>query len=171
MSDSVTLWTVSCRLCPVDFSGKNAEVGCCFLLQRIFPTQGLNPRLVCWQADSLPSEPPGKPWSWISHSISDTPHRVSWPSPAWCPLKCLFLALATCMGLVPISCSYQGLPPLSWPRELLETIPDQFFTLRGNKTSIHFTLWTNNVTCYINKKRILRPSSQLTVPVEGIQDD
>ena len=29
-----------------------------------FPTQGLNPHLLCllhWQADSLPSEPPGKP--------------------------------------------------------------------------------------------------------------
>ena len=136
VSDSVTLWTVSCRLlCPKAFSGKNTGVGCYFLLQQIFPTQGLNPRLMHWQADSLPSEPCGKPWSWISHSISDTPHRVNWPSPAWCPLKCLFLAPATCMGLVPISCSSQGLPPLSRSRELLETIPDQFFTLRGSKTS------------------------------------
>ena len=50
-------------------------------------------------------------------------------------------------------------------------IPNQFFTLTGNETSIHFTLWTKNVTCHISKKKILRPSSQLTVPVEGIQDD
>ena len=39
-------------------------MGCHFLLQGIFPTQGLNPRLLCllhWQAGSLPLAPPGKP--------------------------------------------------------------------------------------------------------------
>ena len=41
------------------FPGKNTGVGCHALLQGIFPTQGLNPGLP--QADSLPSEPPGKP--------------------------------------------------------------------------------------------------------------
>ena len=38
-------------------SGKNAEVGCHFLLQGIFPTQRLNPHplpLLHWQADPLP---------------------------------------------------------------------------------------------------------------------
>ena len=34
-------------LCPWDFPGKNTGVGCQFLLQGIFPTQGLNPRLLC----------------------------------------------------------------------------------------------------------------------------
>ena len=32
-------------LCPWDFPGKSAGVGCHFLLQEIFPTQGLNPGL------------------------------------------------------------------------------------------------------------------------------
>ena len=32
-------------LCPWDFPGKNTEVGCHFLLQGIFPTQGSNPGL------------------------------------------------------------------------------------------------------------------------------
>ena len=32
-------------LCPWDFPGKNTGVGCHFLLQGIFPTQGLNPSL------------------------------------------------------------------------------------------------------------------------------
>ena len=44
-------------LCPWDSLGKNTGVGCHFLLQGIFPTQGSNPRLPClldWQADSLP---------------------------------------------------------------------------------------------------------------------
>ena len=33
-------------LCPWDFPGKNTGAGCHFLLQGIFPTQGLNPRLL-----------------------------------------------------------------------------------------------------------------------------
>ena len=32
--------------CPWDFPGKNTGVGCHFLLQEIFPTQGLNPGLL-----------------------------------------------------------------------------------------------------------------------------
>ena len=49
--------------CPTlwDFPDKNTGVGCHFLLQGIFPTWGLNPRLLRWQADSLLSSPPGKP--------------------------------------------------------------------------------------------------------------
>ena len=60
MSDSLGphgLWPTR-LLCPSDFSGKDNGVGCHFLLQGIFPTQGLNLAL---QADSLPSGPPGKP--------------------------------------------------------------------------------------------------------------
>jgi len=48
-------------LCPWDCPGKNTGVGCHFLLQRIFLTQGSNLHLPHWQVDSLPSEPPGKP--------------------------------------------------------------------------------------------------------------
>ena len=33
-----------------------------FLLQGIFPDQGLNPHLLHWQADSLPLSYPGSPW-------------------------------------------------------------------------------------------------------------
>ena len=40
--------------------GKNAGDSCHFLLQGIFPTQGLNPCLQHWQVDSLPLVPPGK---------------------------------------------------------------------------------------------------------------
>ena len=50
-------------LCPWNFPGKNT-VGYQFLLQELFPTQGLNPRLLHllhWQVDSLPLAPPGKP--------------------------------------------------------------------------------------------------------------
>ena len=61
---SGTLWTVARLLCPWDFPGKNTGVCCHFLLQGIFLTQGLKTHLLyllCWQADSSPLIPPGKP--------------------------------------------------------------------------------------------------------------
>ena len=39
-------------LCPWDSPCKNTGVGCHFLLQGIFPTQGSNPHLLHWQEDS-----------------------------------------------------------------------------------------------------------------------
>ena len=48
-------------LCPWDSPGKNTGMGCCALLQGIFPTQGLNSHLLPYQAGSLPLEPPEKP--------------------------------------------------------------------------------------------------------------
>ena len=56
--------------CPWNFPGKNNGVGCHFLLQGIFLTQGSNPHLLCllrWQVDYLLLKPPGKP---INHIIS-----------------------------------------------------------------------------------------------------
>ena len=50
-------------LCPWDFPGKNTGVGCHFLLQGIFLTQGSNPCLLHWQADSLPLSHLGSPES------------------------------------------------------------------------------------------------------------
>ena len=79
------LWSLFCflRICaqvlqlcltlgdPMDFSppgssvhGINTGVGCHALLEGIFPTQGLNLCLLSllhWQADSVSTEPPGKP--------------------------------------------------------------------------------------------------------------
>ena len=45
-------------ICPRDSPGKNTGVGWHFLLQGIFPIQRLNPRLLHWQASSLPLGPP-----------------------------------------------------------------------------------------------------------------
>ena len=57
-----TSWTEAARLlCPWNFPDKNTGVGCHFLLQRIFLTQGLNPRVLHWQADSLPLSHLGSP--------------------------------------------------------------------------------------------------------------
>ena len=74
MSDSWQpheLWPAR-LLCPWDFPGKNTGMGCHFLPQGIFLTQGSNPgikpRSPVLQADSLPSDPPRKPCSlvWVS---------------------------------------------------------------------------------------------------------
>ena len=46
-----------------NFSGKNTEMGCHFLLQGIFPTQELNPgllHLLHWLSGFFSAEPPGK---------------------------------------------------------------------------------------------------------------
>ena len=51
-------WTIAYWLLrPRDFLGKGTGVGCHFLLQRIFLTQGSNPGLPALQENALPSEP------------------------------------------------------------------------------------------------------------------
>ena len=66
MSDSIIPWTVA-RQAPLSmgFPSKNTGVGCHFLLQGIFPTQGSNWHLLSLlhlQTGSLPLVPPGKPY-------------------------------------------------------------------------------------------------------------
>ena len=51
--------------CLRNLSGKNTRLGCHFLLQRIFLTQGLNScllHLLQWQVDSLTLSHLGSPW-------------------------------------------------------------------------------------------------------------
>ena len=50
-----------------DSPGKNTGGGCHILLLWIFPTRGLNPGFLHWQADSLSTESPGKPHTFIHH--------------------------------------------------------------------------------------------------------
>ena len=61
---SATPWTVAHQAAlSMGLSGKNTGGGCHALLQGIFPTQGLNPSLLCllhWQASTLPLAPPGR---------------------------------------------------------------------------------------------------------------
>ena len=59
--------------------GKNTGVGCHFLLQGIFQTQGSNPRLSCLlhgQKGSLPLAPPGK----LTTQLQPVPLPTGWPS-------------------------------------------------------------------------------------------
>ena len=56
-----TPWTVAHQVpLSLGFFRQNTGVGCQFLLQGIFPTQGSNLHLPLWQSDSLSTEPPGK---------------------------------------------------------------------------------------------------------------
>ena len=83
-SDSLWSYGLSAArlLCPWDFPGKNTEVGCHFLLQGIFPTQGLNPSLLHWQVNSLPLSHQGSPFQ----LISEIPCRRKWqPTPVFLP--------------------------------------------------------------------------------------
>ena len=60
----VTAWTVAHppgSSVLTNSPGKKTGVGCHLLRQGIFAAQGLNPGLPSLQADSLPSQPPGKP--------------------------------------------------------------------------------------------------------------
>ena len=59
---TVTFWTVACQVPPsMGFPSKNIGVGCHFLLQGIFPDPGVKAGSPALQADSLLSEPLGKP--------------------------------------------------------------------------------------------------------------
>ena len=64
MSDSATPWIIAHQApLSMNFPGKNTGVGSYFLLQEIFPTQGSNQGInLALQAESLLSEPPGKPF-------------------------------------------------------------------------------------------------------------
>ena len=85
MSDSLQphrLWPAR-LLCPWDFSSKNTGVGCHFLLQGTFLTQGSNPSLLTllhWQADSLPPNHLGIPKGWRARpkSVENTYSWVTW---------------------------------------------------------------------------------------------
>ena len=55
---------------PQDFPGKNTGVGCHFLLQGNFLTQGMNPYFLLWQGDSLPLSHQG-------NNFFDSPFVVS----------------------------------------------------------------------------------------------
>ena len=72
--------------CPWDFPGKNTGGGCHLLLQQIFLTQGSNPCLLHWQADSSPLSHQGSPKPMIHPTYSK---RQNWS------LRPIYLLLPT----------------------------------------------------------------------------
>ena len=65
-----TPWTVA-RQAPlsVDSPGKNTGVGCHFLLQGVFLTQGSNLPLLHWQADSSLLSHLGSSFAWVENAL------------------------------------------------------------------------------------------------------
>ena len=72
-------------LCPWDSPNRNTGVGCHFLLQGIFLTQGSNPGLLIFciagsllncRGNSLLTEPPGKLALHISSDLSENDHGM-----------------------------------------------------------------------------------------------
>ena len=114
-------------LCPWDFPGKNAGVGCYFLLQGIFPTQGSNPGLPhCRQIlYCLSHQGSPKILEWVVYPFS---RGSSW-SRNWTAVSCLLYQLSYQGRSIPKSSGifkssfiliYQKhLPSLSLPHWLL----------------------------------------------------
>ena len=67
----VTLWTVACQdPLSMEFSRQEYWSGLPFPSPGAYPTQGLNPHLLHWQANSWPRVPPGKPrWQLYNYFI------------------------------------------------------------------------------------------------------
>ena len=71
-------------LCPWNFPGKSTGVGCHFLLQGIFPTQGLNPGLLHCRQTLYPLSHQGRESQWrvcygeshFHHNLRET-YRMS----------------------------------------------------------------------------------------------
>ena len=74
-------------LCPWDSPGKNTGVGCHFLLQGIFPTQGSNPGLPhCrWILYQLSHEGSPRILEWVAYLFS----RGSFRSRNWAGVSCI----------------------------------------------------------------------------------
>ena len=109
--------------CPWNFPDKNTGVGCHFLLQRIFPIQGLNLLLSCllhWQADALPLSHLGSP-----RSKRKCNNNV--PMQNWKTIACLSLVYIggwALPGKVGFSLGSHKWRPMDWiePTHLLSDI-------------------------------------------------
>ena len=65
-------------LCPGDSLSKNTGVGCHFLLQGVFLTQGLNSCLLYWQANSPRLKHQGGPHTIITTIYNISPSTLKW---------------------------------------------------------------------------------------------
>ena len=137
----VTPWTVAHVLqAPVsmEFSRQEYSVGCHFLLQGIFLTQGSNLSLLHWQMDSLPLIQLQFSYSVVSDSLR--PHGLQHarlpyplPTPGACSNSCpssWWCHPTILSSVVPFSSCLQSFPASgSFPMS-------QFFTLGGQSIGV-----------------------------------
>ena len=106
-----TPWTVACQLlCPRDSPGKNTGVGCHALLQRIFPIQGLNPRLLHCRQILYHLSHQESPWNHnydsytgtivVVQSLSQVPLHVT----TWTAAHQAFLSFTISQSLLKLMC-------------------------------------------------------------------
>ena len=107
-------------LCPWNSPGKNTGVGGHSLLQGDLPNPGIDPRSPALQADSLPSEPPGKPRKYPYVKVAQ-------------------LCLTLCD---PIDCS----PPGSFVHGILQARILEWVAVPSSKGSSQLRDWTQ-VSC------------------------
>ena len=63
----MTLWTIAHQASlTTEFSRQECWIGYPFLSPGYLPHPGIEPKSPALQVNSLPSEPPGKPWLWES---------------------------------------------------------------------------------------------------------
>ena len=111
-------------LCPWDFPGKNTGVGCHFLLQGLFLTQGSNPRLL--QMSSVPLSHQGS----VNGSLP-----CYWTGQDWCGFQCpqAFAVESGFWHLFPSPTTWEGLWVFSqflrsrlgvrWRRKIKRRVP------------------------------------------------
>ena len=72
----MTSWTAACQdPLSVEFSRQKYWSGSHFLLQGIFPIQGLNPCLLHWQVGSSPLRHKGRLFYFFLYSLSEQPRH------------------------------------------------------------------------------------------------
>ena len=110
MSDS--LWPDGLQairlFCTRDSPGKKTGVGCHFLFQAIFPTQGSNLRLLCllhWQMGSFPLAPPEKSSRYITYFPSAQFSRsvVTDSATLWTAAHQAFLSITNSWSLLKLT--------------------------------------------------------------------
>ena len=101
-----TPWTVACTklLHPWDFPGKSTGVGCHFVLQGIFSTQGSNPGLLHCRQTLYHLSHQGSPWACVQNFIFKYCNETKITSEMNC--RWTFVCMCVCVCVcVCVSCS------------------------------------------------------------------
>ena len=153
-----TPWVIVYQAPPsMGFSGKDTGVGCHFLFQGIFLTQGLSPSLPCCrQTEALLTGPPGKPINIEVHgeratTLNTYQHDMysitvsvllSQSCPTFCiPMDCNLSGSSVYGILQARTLEWTAIPFFrgsSWPRDqtLVSRIADRFFTIWATGKSL-----------------------------------
>ena len=117
-------------LCPWGFSRQEYQNGLPCPPPRDLPNLGTDPRSATLQADSLPSEPPGKPKNTRAYPSS---RRSSWPRKS-------YRSLLHCRQ-IPYQLRYQGSPFIfAAAAKSLQSCPTSYYQTEHKDTTLNNTL-------------------------------